>query len=93
MSNYNKPEGIDVSLAHAPLTASGGHPMGIRKLYLDRGYFDGLFNSLAEIEFHGYVTIRSEEDLERKWDSILSFSPDFIKLNLLYSEEYSVKKD
>ena len=93
MQYYNKPTGVDVSMAHAPLTAFGGHPMGIRKLYLDRGYFDGLFNSLAELEFHGYVTIGSEEDLERKWDSILSFSPDFIKINLLYSEEYGDRKD
>ena len=93
MPYYNKPDGVDVSLAHAPLTAKGGHPMGIRKLYLDRGYFDGLFNSLEEIEFHGYVTINTKEDLEKKWDSILTFSPDFIKLNLLYSEEYAKRKD
>ncbi len=93
MKHYNKPTGVDISMAHAPLTALGGHPMGIRKLYLDRGYFDGLFNSLAALEFHGYVTIGNERDLERKWDSILSFSPDFIKINLLYSEEYGTRKD
>ncbi|MEM7187371.1 MAG: amidohydrolase family protein [Bacteroidota bacterium] len=93
MGNYNKPDGIDISLAHAPLTATDGHPIGVRKRYLDKGYFDGMFNSLKEIEFHGYVLINDKEDLENKWDSIMSFAPDFIKLNLLYSEEYKKRRD
>ncbi len=93
MPNYNVPHGIDVSLAHAPLTASGGHPIAIRKTYLEKGYFKGLFNAIEDVEFHGYVCIDKEEDLINKWDSILSFSPDFIKLNLLYSEEYQKRKD
>lgn len=93
MSRYNHPTGIDVSLAHAPLTASGGHPIALRKSYLDKGYFKGLFNSLEELEFHGYVIIDNEDDLKRKWDSILSFRPDFIKLNLLYSEAYEERKN
>ncbi len=93
MGNYNKPDGIDVSLAHAPFTATDGHPVALRKRYFDKGYFDGLFNSIDDIEFHGYVLIDSELDLENKWDSIVSFSPDFIKLNLLYSEEYEKRKD
>ncbi len=93
MLNYNKPEGIDISLAHAPLTASGGHPVALRKKYLDKGYFEGLFNTIEDIEFHGYVNIDNKADLENKWDSIMSFSPDFIKLNLLHSEEYEKRKN
>lgn len=93
MLNYNKPEGIDISLAHAPLTAKGGHPIALRKRHLGYGYFKGLFNSIEELEFHGYVKINTKKDLEKKWDSILSFSPDFIKLNLLYSEEYLKRKE
>nr|WP_298869357.1 amidohydrolase family protein [uncultured Allomuricauda sp.] len=93
MTRYNIPKGIDISLAHAPLTARGGHPVGLRKRYLDKGYFDGLFNSIEEIEFHGYVLIDTKEELESKWGSIMSFSPDFIKLNLLHSEEYEKRKN
>ncbi|WP_226293961.1 amidohydrolase family protein [Aquimarina algicola] len=93
MHNYNKPSGIDVSLAHAPLTATGGHPISLRKRYLEFGYFAGLFNSIEEIEFHGYVRIDNKNDLVHKWDSIMSFSPDFIKINLLHSEEYEQRKD
>ncbi len=93
MHHYNKPTGIDVSLAHAPLTASGGHPIALRKKFLEWGHFDGLFNSLEEIEAHGYFIIENQEDLEDKWDQILSFSPDFIKINLLHSEEFDLRKD
>lgn len=93
MFQYNKPDGIDVSLAHAPLTATDGHPMALRKRFLEIGRFDGLFNSMEEIESHGYFIIDDLNDLHSKWDQILSFSPDFIKLNLLYSEEYEKRKD
>ncbi len=92
MHHYNQPSGLDVSMAHAPLTATDGHPMGVRKRYLDKGYFQGMFNNLKELEFHGYVTINSAEDLADKWDSIVSKKPDFIKVNLLYSERYEERK-
>jgi len=93
MHHYNKPAGIDVRMAHAPLTAKDGHPIGVRKRYLSYGYYDGMFDSIEEIEFHGYVIVDSKEDLDNKWDKILSFSPDFIKLNLLYSETYEKRKN
>lgn len=92
MHHYNKPTGIDVSLAHAPLTASGGHPVALRKRFLEYGYFDGLFNSLEEIESHGFFIIDNEADLQSKWEQVLSFQPDFIKINLLFSEEYQERK-
>ncbi|TAI48893.1 amidohydrolase family protein [Flagellimonas allohymeniacidonis] len=93
LHHYNKPTGLDVSWAHAPLTATGGHPVALRKRFLDYGYFDGLFNSLEEIESHGFFIVDTEEDLNRKWDQVLSFQPDFIKINLLYSEEYQKRKN
>jgi len=93
MHHYNKPDGIDVSLAHAPLTASGGHPIALRKRFLEYGRFDGLFNTLEDIESHGYWIINTHQDLEKKWSQIVSFQPDFIKINLLYSEEYEKRKN
>ena len=93
MHHYNKPDGIDVSLAHAPLTATGGHPIALRKRFLEWGRFEGLFNSIEDIESHGYFIIDNGNDIDAKWDQILSFSPDFIKLNLLYSEEFEKRKN
>ncbi|WP_299485447.1 amidohydrolase family protein [uncultured Allomuricauda sp.] len=93
MHQYNNPNGLEVSLAHAPFTGTGGHPIALRKRYLDAGYFDGLFNSLEEVESHGYYIMDNEDDLNRKWEQVLSFQPDFIKINLLYSEEYQKRKN
>lgn len=93
MHHYNKPDGIDVSLAHAPLTATDGHPIGLRKRFLEYGHFEGLFNTLDEIESHGYFVIDNPTDLESKWSQVLSFKPDFIKIMLLYSEEYEKRKN
>ncbi len=93
MHHYNKFDGLDISMAHAPLTATDGHPIALRKKFLEYGRFEGLFNSIEEIEYHGYVIIDDLEDLNKKWDKILSFSPNFIKINLLYSEEYEKRKN
>lgn len=93
MHHYNKPDGLDVSFAHAPLTATGGHPVALRKRFLENGQFKGLFNTLEEIESHGYFIIDNLQDLENKWHQVLSFKPDFIKINLLYSEEYEKRKN
>ncbi|WP_430965998.1 amidohydrolase family protein [Spongiimicrobium sp. 2-473A-2-J] len=93
MHHYNKPDGLDVSMAHAPLTGTGGHPIPLRQRYLDRGYFDGMFNSIEEVASYGYFIIDDLDDLNSKWEQVRSFSPDFIKLNLLYSEEYAKRKD
>jgi len=93
MQLYNKPKGIDVSFAHAPLTAKGGHPIALRKRFLEYGRFEGLFNTLEEIKSHGYWIINDSKDLEEKWNRIVSFKPDFIKIMLLYSEEYEKRKN
>ena len=93
MHNYNKPTGLDISLTYAPLTAKDGHPIGVRKRYLNFGYYGGMFNSLQELESHGFVTINNAEELNTKWKQIIASSPDFIKLMLLYSEEYEKRKD
>lgn len=93
MHHYNKPNGIDVSLAHAPLTGTGGHPIALRKRFLGYGHFEGLFNTIEEIESHGYFIMDNADDLNRKWDQVLASKPDFIKINLLYSEEYVKRKN
>jgi len=74
-------------------TKTDGHPIEIRKQFLELGRFDGLFKSNEEIESHGYFVIDNEKDLTDKWKTVLSFRPDFIKVMLVYSEEYEKRKD
>ncbi|MGB5820732.1 MAG: amidohydrolase family protein [Saonia sp.] len=92
MHLYNKPDGIDVSTTYAPLTGTGGHPIALREKFFDWGYYE-VFSSKKDIESHGYFVIDTAEDLDKKWGHILSFKPEFIKINLLYSEEYMQRKN
>lgn len=93
MVHYNKPTGLDVSLAHAPITGTGGHPIAIREWYLKQGYFDDLFKTIEEVEGHGYWIVDSQDDLQKKWPKIKAMEPDFIKVMLQHAEEYALRKD
>ena len=84
-SRINKPDSVDVAFSNGVLAASGGHPVALYEKTLSKFRKpgpDGTFENLA------YYIIDTEADLEKKWPRILADRPDFIKTNLLYSEEY-----
>jgi hypothetical protein len=85
---FNSPAGVDVQLAGGGLTATGGHPIFVVQRNIDRGMWtqadgDGAF----------YHAIDSADDLARKWPAILAGRPDFIKIYLLYSEEFARRRN
>lgn len=88
----NKPDSVDAVFADGPLAASGGHPV---ELYENGGALgrvkrpgpDGRFENLA------YYIIDNEDDLQKKWAMIMANSSDFIKTELLYSEEFEKRRD
>jgi len=84
----NAPESIDVVFAYGGLTASGGHPMEVVKRGIDRGYWT---EKQGEGQF--YVTVDTPAELVAKWPGLLATNPDFIKTFLLYSEEYTARKN
>jgi hypothetical protein len=88
----NKPETVDAVFANGPLAASGGHPL---ELY-DPGALlskvkkpgpDGGFENLA------YYVVDNERDLQKKWPQIVADRPDFIKTELLYSEQFEQRRN
>ncbi len=84
----NSPETIDVIFSNGGITGSGGHPLEIVERNIQRGIW-------TEKDGEGafYFVIDSPADLEKKWGTILSGHPDFIKTYLLYSEEYETRKN
>jgi imidazolonepropionase-like amidohydrolase len=85
----NKPDSVDVVFSNGVLATSGGHPVALYEKTLSKFRKpgpDGTFENLA------YYIIDSEADLEKKWPRILADKPDFIKTNLLYSEEYERRR-
>ena len=88
LDKVNIPTSIDVTFANGVLTASGGHSFEIVKRNVDRGIW-----TEADGEGAFYFTIDNQSDLDRKWGTILAGRPDFIKIILVYSEEYAKRKD
>jgi hypothetical protein len=87
-SKVNLPSSIDATFANGGLTATGGHPLEVVKRNVDRGVW-----TEADGEGAFYFIINDRADLDRKWESIKAGKPDFIKVYLLYSEEYEKRRD
>ena len=83
----NVPTGVDVTFANGGLTSSGGHPIEIVRRNIARGNW-----TTADGEGEFYWVVDDRDDLARKWPAILVQHPDFIKVFLLYSEEYERRK-
>jgi hypothetical protein len=84
--------GLDAVFAQgASLTATDGHPIALfEQVLLPQGQFPGhTAETLRDVR---YFTIDGPEDLDRKWSRVLGDSPDFIKVILLYSEEYEKRR-
>jgi hypothetical protein len=90
----NKPGSVDVVFANGGLTGTGGHPSGLYSYLLTTVYKKSITGwSNRSMEGHAYYTIDSKEDIDKKWPFILADKPGFIKVYLLYSEEYEQRKN
>lgn len=92
----NNPAGVDVSYAHGVLTRTFGHGLEVFET-LALGLIP--FTEVIEAnktkiaasrlrENDAYYIIDTAEDLENKWRKILDAKPDFVKINLLHSDEF-----
>lgn len=84
----NVPTSVDVLFANGGLTARGGHPIPLVQRNIAREVWteadgDGAF----------YFTIADSGELDREWDAIIDGAPDFLKVYLLYSEEFERRRD
>jgi hypothetical protein len=86
----NRRDSVDVVFANAGITASGGHPVRLYEQDLRKVKTPGPDGTFANL---GYYIIDTREDLENKWPAILADAPDFIKVHLLYSEEFAKRRD
>lgn len=88
----NRPDGPDVALAQAFVTASGGHPIPLHEtVLLPQGYYPGFTRERLRDSL--YVTLDSAADLERQWPRIRALRPDFIKAILWGSAEHARRRD
>lgn len=83
----NTPASVDVVFANGRLTGPGGHPIEIVRRNIARGIM-----TAADGEGAFFWEIADAGDLARKWPAILAQHPDFVKVYLLYSEEYERRR-
>jgi imidazolonepropionase-like amidohydrolase len=88
---FNHPRSVDVVFANGGLTATGGHPIRLRERLLAQGVYRGF--TRETLRDQGYFIIDNANDLEVKWPVIVSQRPDFIKVILVYSEEFAKRRD
>lgn len=91
--NYNKPSSVDITHTYAPITATGGHPIKIREMALKRGDYTGLYNNMNELNKEGFWIMNTAQDVNDLWDEYIAQKPPFLKVMLLFSEEYEKRKN
>jgi imidazolonepropionase-like amidohydrolase len=84
----NKPNAVDVIFANGGLNVSGGHPYDLVQRNIARGSWKP-----EDAEGAFYHTIDDRAALDAKWPAIVAGKPDFIKIYLLFSNEYAKRKD
>jgi predicted amidohydrolase YtcJ len=83
-ARLNRPDTPDVSFANGGITGPGGHPIGIVQRAVARGVWtesDGAF----------LYSVGTATELSNAWSALLATQPDFVKIYLLYSEEYATR--
>jgi len=92
LPQLNSPTSVDVAFANNGLTGSGGHPRRVREMLLENAglYPEFTKTSLADA---GYFEAATQAELREKWALILNEKPDYVKVMLLYSEEFDKRKD
>jgi hypothetical protein len=82
----NQPSGLDVTFANGGLTGPGGHPGEIARRNVARGAW-----ASEDGEGAFFLTVSDRSALARAWPALLDTHPDFVKVYLLYSEEYEAR--
>lgn len=83
----NTPQSIDVSFSNGSITAPEGHPLGLVKRNIDREVW-----TVEDAEGGFYYSVDNLKEFYAKWNMLKKTKPGFIKLYLLYSEEYAKRR-
>jgi len=82
----NIPTAPDYIAALEPWTGPAGHPFGGFKQMLKLGFAP--FTDVSQFEGVVALQVTSAADIDKKWPQFLAEKPDFVKLELLFTENY-----
>ncbi len=88
----DRPDSVDVVFANNGITGPGGHPRLLREQLMERF---GLYSEFTPetLPDKGYFEAADSAELREKWRLVLADKPDFVKVMLLFSEEFEQRKD
>ncbi len=91
-STLNRPGTVDFISANQGFTGPGGHPVQIARQFLAFKAFPPSWTD-RDLEGNVYFAVDSAVQIDRAWSRLIESRPDFVKVFLLYSEEYARRKD
>jgi hypothetical protein len=88
----NRPATVDFVSANEGWTGPGGHPYQIALQFLKFGSFPKDWTE-KDLDRNVVNVVATPGDVGARWPEFLAGKPDFVKVFLLYSEEYAKRKD
>src|SRR5262249_21776599 len=87
----NRPTTVDFVCANEGWTGPGGHPLQIALQFLKFGSFPPEWTE-ADLDTNVVNVVEDPSGIERRWPKFIAGRPDFVKVFLLYSEEYARRR-
>ncbi|MEA2765670.1 MAG: hypothetical protein QOK07_2074 [Gemmatimonadaceae bacterium] len=91
-SALNKPTSVDFISPNQGFTGPGGHPLQIARQFLAFGSFPPNWTD-GDLAGNVVNIVDSPADIDRAWPGFISGHPAFVKVFLLYSEQYERRKN
>jgi imidazolonepropionase-like amidohydrolase len=88
----NRPESVDYAAALLGITGPGGHPIQIVEQLVKVGLITAAW-APDGVDGNAVLVVESERDLEERWELLARARTDFVKVFLLYSEEYEQRRN
>jgi imidazolonepropionase-like amidohydrolase len=87
----NRPTTVDFVSANEGWTGPGGHPYQIAIQFLKFGSFPKEWTE-KDLDRNVVEIVDAPADVEARWPEFLAGRPDFVKVFLLYSEQYAKRR-
>jgi hypothetical protein len=86
------PTSVDYISAHQGFTGPNGHPIEIVMGLAGMGVLPAEW-AKTQGEGDALFVVASEPDIDRAWPQLVAGKPDFVKVFLVHSDEYSARRD
>jgi imidazolonepropionase-like amidohydrolase len=87
----NRPNAVDYRAALLGFTGPGGHPMQIVRQFIKFGILPAAWESEEALDRNALLLVSNDKDIADRWPLLQKAHTDFVKVFLLYSDEYETR--